>query len=355
MIGKIKSYLRQYPSLYHSARALYPAMTFAAAAVKLRRGSKNHFLSTVSMLRKAPKVLGRPVNITIEPTNLCNLRCPVCETGAGTLGRADGNMTFEQFKTIIDKVAPTTNTLMFYFMGEPFLNKRAYEMITYGKQSGIPFITTCTNGDAVNPRKLVECGLDEVSFQIGGMTQETHQTYRINSNLARVLENLAETIRIKKELRSKLRVAVGFILMKHNEHELDDFQRMVRELGADEANVIDACVRDMDQGRKYLTTDTRNWYYDVEAFRRGVLRPKIVPKNECPWIYYSMSIYVNGDVVPCCRDTTGKFIMGNLLRQDLDEVWNGKPFQDYRRKLSENQPGISICSLCSGYGVSKLQ
>lgn len=355
MIGRIKSFLRRYPSLYYSARATYPILTFAAAALRFRRGSKNHLLSSISMIRKAPQVLGRPVNVTIEPTNICNLRCPVCETGAGTLGRADGHMTFDHFRTIIDKISPSTNTLMFYFMGEPFLNKRAYEMISYAKRSGIPFVTTCTNGDAVNPEKLVDCGLDEVSFQIGGMTQETHQTYRINSNLERVLANLSETLRIRKERKSKMRVAVGFILMKHNEHELEEFQRMVRELGADEANVIDACVRDMEQGKKYLTTDTRNWYYDVEAFRRGVLRPKIVPKNECPWIYYSMSIYVNGDVVPCCRDTTGKFIMGNLLKQDLDEVWNGRPFQAYREKLSLRQSEISICSLCSGYGVSKLQ
>jgi MoaA/NifB/PqqE/SkfB family radical SAM enzyme len=58
---------------------------------------------------------------------------------------------------------------MFYFMGEPFLNKQAYEMIRYAKETGIPFITTCTNGDPVQPEKLIEYGLDEVNFQIGGM------------------------------------------------------------------------------------------------------------------------------------------------------------------------------------------
>lgn len=326
-----------------------------SAAAKGRRGAKDHLLSTVSMVRQSPRILGRPVNVTIEPTNICNLKCPVCETGAGILGRPDANMSLDEFKTIADKIAPYTNTLMFYFMGEPFLNKQSYEMIAYGKSLGIPFITTCTNGDAVNPRKLVESGLDEVSFQIGGMTQETHQTYRINSNLARILENLRETVRVKCTLNSKIHIAVGFILMKHNEHEVEDFRRMVKEIGADEANIIDACVRDMEQGRQYLTTDTTNWYYDVESFRKGLLRPKILPKNECPWIYYSLSIYVNGDVVPCCRDTTGKYIMGNLLTQGLDEVWNGEPFQAYRRKLHGNQASISICRLCSGYDVSKLQ
>lgn len=355
MIGKIKQILRKYPRLYRSARAVYPIMTFAGAAVRGRRGAANHLLSTASMVRRSSRVLGRPVNITIEPTNLCNLECPVCETGAGILGRAGAHMSLEQFKTIVDKVAPHTNTLMFYFMGEPFLNKHAYSMIQYAKSVGIPFVTTCTNGDAVNPEKLVESGLDEVSFQIGGMTQATHETYRINSNLERVTKNLRETIRVKKELDSRLRISVGFILMKHNEHEVDEFRRFVAQIGADEANVIDACVRTMEQGQKYLTKDTTNWFYDVEAFRRGLLRPKILPKNECPWIYYSMAIYVNGDVVPCCRDATGQNIMGNLLTQELDEIWNGERFQNYRKLLHSNQSTISICRLCSGYGISKLQ
>jgi len=355
MIAEVKRFLRKYPRIYRSARSIYPILTFAAAALKGRRGAKNHLLSTVSMVQQSSKILGRPVNITIEPTNVCNLKCPVCETGAGTLDRAEANMSLQEFRIIIDKVAAHTNTLMFYFMGEPFLNKHSYEMIAYGKRLGIPFITTCTNGDAVNPRKLVESGLDEVSFQIGGTTQETHQTYRINSNLARVMQNLRETIRYKKELKSKIHITVGFILMKHNEHEVEGFHRMIKEIGADDGNIVDACVRDMDQGQMYLTKDTTNWYYDVESFRKGLLRPKIQPKNECPWIYYSMSIYVNGDVVPCCRDTTGKFIMGNLLTQGLDEVWNGEPFQAYRRKLHANQAEISICRLCSGYDVSKLQ
>jgi radical SAM protein with 4Fe4S-binding SPASM domain len=355
VIAEIKRILRKYPRLYRSARAAYPVMTFVAAAARGRRGAGNHLLSTASMLRQSPHVLGRPVNITIEPTNLCNLECPVCETGAGILHRKGEHMSLEQFKVIVDKVAPHTNTLMFYFMGEPFINKQAYAMIRYAKSAGIPFVTTCTNGDAVNPEKLVESGLDEVSFQIGGMTQATHETYRVNSNLERVVKNLRETIRLKKERGSRLHISVGFILMKHNEHEFEAFKQFAREIGADDGNIIDACVRTMEQGQKYLTKDTTNWYYDAESFRRGLLRPKVLPKNECPWIYYSMAIYVNGDVVPCCRDTTGQNIMGNLLTQELGEVWNGEPFRKFRTQLHTNQGQIGICRLCSGYDISKLQ
>jgi radical SAM protein with 4Fe4S-binding SPASM domain len=295
------------------------------------------------------------MNVTIEPTNICNLECPVCETGAGILGRPDGHMSLDQFQIILDKIASHTNTLMFYFMGEPFLNKQSYDMIRYAKDRGIPFVQTCTNGDPVNPEKLVESGIDEVSFQIGGITQETHQIYRINSNIERVLKNLKETVRLKRERGAGLRVQSGFILMKHNEHEVEGFARLMKELGADKWEVIDPCVRTVEQGRQMLPTDRAHWYYDPEAFEKGVLRPRVLPDNECPWIYYSMTVQVNGDVVPCCRDPKGTEVVGNLLSQSLDEVWNGEPYRAFRARVHRDQGSVEICRLCSAYGASAIQ
>jgi radical SAM protein with 4Fe4S-binding SPASM domain len=324
-------------------------------ALRGRRGSWDHLKSTLSLARGSTVVAGRPMNVTIEPTNACNLGCPVCETGDGTLGRETGHMAFDDFRTIVDKIAAHTNTLMFYFMGEPFLNKRAYAMIRYAKDAGIPFIDTCTNGDFVDPAQIVACGLDRVSFQIGGMTQETHEVYRVRSRLDRVLRNLEETLALRRERGSPLRVESGFILMKHNEHEVDLFRRRMEELGIDRASVIDPVVRTVDQGKAYLPTDRERWLYDETAFANGLLRPKILPENVCPWIHYSMAIHVNGNVVPCCRDPRGAEVMGNLVAQGLEEIWNGSAYRDLRARIQRDQGSVEICRLCSSYPVSVIR
>jgi radical SAM protein with 4Fe4S-binding SPASM domain len=322
--------------------------------VRGHRGSVDYLKATASLAAGSSRILGRPMNITIEQTNACNLDCPVCETGAGILGRQTGHMSLEQFQAIIDKVGAHTNTLMFYFMGEPFLNKHAYDMIAYAKRAGIPFVETCTNGDFVDPERIVDSGLDKVSFQIGGMTQATHQIYRINGRLDRVLKNLAESIRLRNEHRSSLRIEVGLVLMKHNEHEVADFRRTVMEMGADRAVIIDPCVRTIEQGHQFLPADRSHWIYDEQAFGRGVLRPKVVPDNTCPWIYYSLAIHVNGDVVPCCRDPKGEEIMGNILREDLDTIWNGSRYRAFRERIHRDQGAVGICRLCSSYPVSRI-
>ncbi len=350
----IKSILKRHPKTYRLAQDIYPYFTLVMAAIRDKRGWQDHLKSTLSRLRRKTVIKGRPMNITIEPTNLCNLLCPICETGAGTLGREEGHMTLEQFKTIIDKLGAHTNTLMFYFMGEPFLNKQSYEMIRYAKNIGIPFITTCTNGDPVNPEKLIESGLDEVNFQIGGMTQETHETYRVNSDLDRVLAVLKETIRFKRMHNSKIRVLAGFIVMKHNEHEVEVFNKYMDELGVDGVTIIDPCVRSVQQGREFLPEDKKYWTYDIEAFGNNILKPNIQPHNRCDWIYYSLSVHVNGDVVPCCRDPKGEQVMGNLLTQDLDEVWNGERYVTFRSQILKDQGQINICRLCSSYPASQI-
>jgi len=354
VLTRVKAAIRRDWRLYRLA-SIGVALTRASKAlVRRRRGAGDHLLSTLSFATKSNKVLGRPMNVTIEPTNVCNLLCPVCETGAGDLGRPDGHMTLAQFKTILDKVCDHTNTLMFYFMGEPFMNREAYAMLRYAKDRGVPFITTCTNGDPVDPEQLVDSGIDEVSFQIGGTTQETHQIYRINSNLERVLANLRRTIAIKRERRPRMRVATGLILMKHNEHQVAEYHELMREIGVDTAAVVDPCVRTVEQGKQMLPTDKAHWYYDPDAFERGELRPRILPDNDCPWLYYSLTVHRNGDVVPCCRDPRGEEIVGNLLQEDLDAIWNGSRFVAFRERLHRDQGSIGICQLCSAYSVSTI-
>jgi radical SAM protein with 4Fe4S-binding SPASM domain len=354
MLQRLKHRVSVLASTHRPSAVAVGAVFGAFAFMRGRRGSLEHLKSTASLARNSTFVAGRPMNITIEQTNVCNLDCPVCETGAGVLGRTKGQMTLGQFQTIIDKVGSHTNTLMFYFMGEPFLNKHAYEMIRYAKDAGIPFIETCTNGEFVDPVRLVASGLDKISFQIGGMSQETHEVYRVKGKLDRAMANLAATIGERNRQRSKLQIDVGFIVMKHNEHEVDLFRRTAMELGADRALVVDPCVRTVEQGRTFLPVNRAHWIYDEGAFDRGILKPKVLPDNACPWIYYSLAIHVNGDVVPCCRDPKGQEVMGNILRQDLDEIWNGPRYQEFRARIQRDQGSVGICRLCSSYPVSRI-
>jgi radical SAM protein with 4Fe4S-binding SPASM domain len=266
---------------------------------------------------------------------------------AGMLDRA-------AFRALIDEIAPYATVLMYYFMGEPFLNKHAYEMIRYARDAGL-YVETCTNGDFVDAKGVIYSDLNEISFQIGGMTPETHAVYRIRSDLPTVRKNLSALLEERrKHPESNLQINVGFIVMKHNEHEVASFLEWARDQGVDQASVIDPCVRNVVEGHAMLPADRKYWFYDEEAFERGVLKPKLVPHNECTWVWNSIMINWDGSVVPCCRDPNGLHTLGNAFETPLGKIWNGKAATEFRRSIVSDQASVEICKLCSGFGVPRL-
>jgi MoaA/NifB/PqqE/SkfB family radical SAM enzyme len=71
---------------------------------------------------KLQRVPGLPRILMIEPTNECNLRCPLCPTGAGTLRRPKGFMALELYRSILAELDGALERLMLYNYGEPFLH-----------------------------------------------------------------------------------------------------------------------------------------------------------------------------------------------------------------------------------------
>jgi radical SAM protein with 4Fe4S-binding SPASM domain len=326
-----------------------------AELARLRpRGWFNLLFNTAMAKARLVGPLRMPVHLTIEPTNACNLRCPVCETGNGSMTRSKGMLDFDAYCGFIDRVAPTTASLMFYFMGEPFLNRHAYEMIRHARRKGI-YVETCTNGETVDPDGVIYSDVNDISFQIGGMSQATHEQYRVRGNLARLQANLDALVQARRRsLESKVTISVGFIVMKHNEHEIPAFLNWAREVGVDRANIIDPCVRNVEEGKLLLPEDRRYWFYDEESFAKGVLKPRIVPVNECTWIWNSLTVNWDGSAVPCCRDPQGGHVFGNVFERPLPEIWNGPEITAFRRRIVTDQRNVDICRLCSGYGVPQL-
>ena len=239
-------------------------------------------------------------------------------------------------------------------MGESFLHPRIYEMIDYASQMGI-FVDICTNGDIIDPVKVVNSGIGQLSVQIGGMTQETHSIYRRKSNISRVLAKVEKINELQLAAKTNTIFELGFIVMKHNEHEVKDFVDYVNSLESFSGNIIDPCVRTVEEGLEFLPTDKKYWFYDTEEFKKGILRPAITKtNNSCSWIWNSMVVMANGDVVPCCRDPRGSTVLGNAINTTLKNIWNGQKSVSFRNNILKNQGEIDICKLCAGYGYPQL-
>ncbi len=85
------------------------------------------------------------------------------------------------------------------------------------------------------PGKTVKSRLDRLIIFIDGTTQDVYTQYRIGGNLNKVIEGAKNIVKWKKELKSqKPFVFFQFLVVKPNEHQIEDIKKLAVEVGVDE-------------------------------------------------------------------------------------------------------------------------
>ena len=299
-----------------------------------------------------PIVWGLPPVLTIEPTNQCNLHCPLCTTGSGEMERPAGKMSLETYQKIIKHLGKDIFFMLIYHQGEPYINKKFFEFVEIAKQNNI-YVTTSTNGHYftdLNIKKTLDSGLDSMIISLDGITQESYEKYRVGGELDRVLDGTARLMTEKK--RRKLRspnVALQFLVMKHNEHEIQEVKKIADKLGVDQLLIKNIEVRSITEAREWLPNDNKFRRYDYDGDKYIV---KGNDKSSCtrPWL--STLINWDGTFVPCCFDKNGEYPMGDIHKLDeINHLWTSDSLMDFRTRLLQNRKSIDICRNCNqGFG-----
>lgn len=306
-----------------------------------------------SLISKKPVQWGLPVSISFEPTTSCNLRCPECPSGLRAFTRPTGMLEKDFFSQTIDEIHKDLLYLIFYFQGEPYLNTSFLDMVKYASDKGI-YTATSTNAHYLNDeaaRKTVESGLDRLIISIDGTTQETYKQYRVGGNLEKVIEGAKNIVKWKKELNSKTPfVFFQFLVVKHNEHQIEEIQQLAKEIGVDEVRFKSAQVYDYENDPNQLIP-TIDKFSRYKKNKDGTYTPKNKLANRCWKLWHANVITWDGLVVPCCFDKDAMHQLGNLKNQSFKTVWNNDNYKQFRAELMMGRKNIDICSNCSE-GVS---
>src|SRR5687768_4130446 len=251
-----------------------------------------------------PVQWGNPISVSFEPTTSCNLRCPECPSGLRSFTRPTGMLEDNFFKTTIDQLSNDLLYLVFYFQGEPYLNPDFLKMVSYASFKGI-YTATSTNAHFLNDenaRKTVESGLDRLIISIDGTTQDIYQQYRRGGKLNKVIEGAKNVVKWKKRLNSKTPfVFFQFLVVKPNEHQLEDVKQLAKEIGVDEVRSKTAQVYDYENDPNQLIP-TLSRYSRYRKTTEGEIVLKNSLQNHCWRLWHATVITWDGLVVPCCFD-----------------------------------------------------
>jgi radical SAM protein with 4Fe4S-binding SPASM domain len=284
----------------------------------------------------------------IEPSAVCNLRCPGCPT---MLGHDQGGvMSLKVFQGVLERIPVTVRLLNLWHRGEPLAAPDFPEMVaaatkriirTHTHTNGI----LLTHNDAA--RRLVEARLTQISIAIDGADEATYQAWRPGGSLKQVALGIKALAGAKRDLNSKHPyITVECLVGNQPKEQFARIKELALKWGANTVKFKTLRINDLNntpEALKHLPENHRLWRYDVVNGRLQMKRTR----SNCARLGYSALIAWNGDLFPCCFYLKGFAPMGNLYQTSFKELWNTGQLAEFRQVVNKKRDRIPMCRNCT--------
>lgn len=297
----------------------------------------------VSLAKAVP--LDTPFTMNIFPTNACNFCCNYCAQSLGKeyLQREYAfyyeSMPMEIFRKAVEQMKsfPEPFKLVsFMGHGEPLLHRDLPEMIRLLREAGVAKrIEIITNGSMLThelSEKLVAAGLSALRISLQGITSEK---YKKISNVILDFDQYMDELRYFSAHRKDCKLFVKVVDTSLDEGEEEKFYELFGDI-ADRMYVEQ--IKPVYAGVDYAEN-----VQQVAVDRYGNTHEK---RMVCPLIFFMLSLWPNGDVVPC--DAIYKpVILGNVQQDTLQDMWQGDRLKEFQRmQLRKQRNKHQDCQKC---------
>lgn len=295
-----------------------------------------------SVTQKA-SVRGLPLSISAELTNNCNLKCPQCFSGSGSMKRERGFMDIDLFKKVMKELGPYLYYVNLYFQGEPMLHP---QFITFVEQCTNTYSVVSTNGhflSSENSEKLVRSRLNKLIISLDGLDQDTYSSYRVNGSMIRVIEGLNNVVNAKKAHNSTLRIELQLLVNRINEHMIPHIKQLAKSVNA-QLNLKSMQILDHNEIGSWLPSGSRFRRYTIS---NGEYKNKNTLPDRCARLWFNPVITWDGKIVPCCFDKDGEYVMGDISHDSFRDIWEGPKYRIFRKSILTGRHLIDICRNCT--------
>ena len=267
-----------------------------------------------------------PSYIDVEVTNRTNGPCIYKPHAA--LEREIGDMDLVTYRNCIDSLSSFTDQYYIAFsnMGEPLLHPAIRAIMEYTLEQPDVRLIFESDGHLFTPEftdYVLGLNLDRVSFifDVDAVKQETYSTIH-GGDLRRVERNIRYLLS-----KNPANVYVQMVRMDENEGEMLAFYD---QWESDGAQIII---------QKYNT-----FLGKLPARSQADLRP--LDRQPCWHLMRDLVVLHNGDVVRCKQDIDAAFLLGNVNKTSIEEIWQGNETV-YLDHVAGNYDGI--CENCDEY------
>jgi len=349
-----------------------------------------------------PQPTGAPVTIVWNFTNRCNLNCLHCHQDSSPTCSSAELTTSEAFK-VIDNMADAGVAILTFSGGEPLLRPDLYEAIERAKDRGM-LCTIASNGTLMTSdvaEKLAEAGVRRVEIGLDGATAETHDFLRNKpGSFEATIRGIANCASVDFE-----ELAVTMTQHAKNVNELNSTMELAEKLGATrfylnrlipagrgvEASYLDVTPEERikslealyskfydsvqngvgmqcyargmtyyarlsyerSNGKVFTVSEALSGHERMFQKKFGLEVSKIVRRlaagfGGCSAGLTYAGLTASGDLLPC---VPAAIKLGNLLEQDLEEIWIHNELLNYIRNRKALKGSCKTCAyseLCGG-------
>lgn len=271
----------------------------------------------------------RFAKIYVEISNICNLSCSFCP---GTR-RQKGQMTPEEFSCLAPKLRPYTDFLYYHLMGEPLCHPQLGAFLSLAHTHGFRVILT-TNGTLLARQQallLSSPALHKINISL--------HAFEANDLAVPFERYLADCLSFGQAAKGEKLVVY----------------RLWNQGGADQKNpsILTALHTAFPEpwvtesrgirlaNRTYLEYGDKFDWPDLQA-------PEGADRVFCYGLRDQLGVLCDGTVVPCCLDHEGDLVLGNLFRQELDEILASPRATAIYNGFSQKEAVEPLCRRC-GY------
>jgi MoaA/NifB/PqqE/SkfB family radical SAM enzyme len=332
---------------------------------------KNKILSEIELSQRKIILDTKPRIITVTLTSMCNLNCIMCEV-------------WKQWKEPWELPEQTAKEIMKYFPymeyvtwsgGEVFLYRHFRELFEEALRYPNLRQEIVTNGLLIDKEwaeKLVQSNLVLI-YSIDGFTKESYENIRKGAKFQDLVRSLNTINDYRGRFNSQMYLVLNFVVMKSNLHEIEKIIDFAIKYKFNEIRFTEVKFlqneenifynRDKEAMRYILEVMPsvlerakehkiilRNWflnfsqYFDYvdDSFNRKVKKAELKKEEKffCYLPWREMYIDPGGGVKLQCFCNQ---ILGNVHKESIDKIWNGKIMQNIRKEILEYE-NVNFCN-----------
>lgn len=327
-------------------------MRYSSPRSQLNR-IRNHW----EIRRKKVSLKSTPLEIGIEPTNLCNSNCVMCNRrfSRKSENQLGGHLSWELLQKCIPFIRQAQR-VCFSGFGEPGLHPDYFEMASFIKNHGC-HIYCFSNGSLLQKsvlERLSAVSFDHVCVSLGGGHRELHHRIRGIDNFDDIISGLTYWKKQKDRGRfKKPSISFNIVAMNSVIADLERILNLAAELGIDSITMpgLSTQGESIRMESPWVKSEAAKAQFAIA----GQLAQKLGIKFTCPELtervgnchnlFSYMFVTWDGKILSCPFE---RFIMGDLMQQEIKMIWNNDFYRKLRLKYFTS--GIeTVCHNCSAW------